>query len=493
MSGEDILGGVPAASVATPAGTAPVAAGSEFLAIARHPLAAAALAGTIATALLWLGPPGNDTAAHVYQLWLFRHHGLTPWDNYWYSGRWVFITYSWLYYPVAAFVGIKLLALASVAIAASAFARLVRWTPAALTFAAVWGAYTISGAYPFMLGVAFALLALLTRRVWLFALLAALTWAASPLALLLLGVAVVGARRRNASLLVLALAALQIVLAHVFHGRGHFPFSWEEALAALVFSVGGAVFARDRTLRGIFLAYTALVVLAIAFQSQLGENAARLRFAALPLALLVVRGHRLRVAVPLVALCVAYNLTPLVWSYEKGSDERAHARSYWAPAIDFLNAHKDPNFRVNALDTIDHWEAVHLPEAGFPITRGWYRQDDFPENAILYSDDLSLGGYVRWLHERGVRYVLVPRDRLDYSSKHEAILAAKLHFVTRRGRVAIYEVPDPVPIAPGADIVRFTHDQVTLRVPRAGRYRLSIRGHETFDAPRAGLITLDFS
>src|SRR6266571_5329176 len=171
MSREDILTGVPAASVATPAGTAPAAARSESLAIARHPLATAALAGTIAAALLWLGPPGNDTAAHVYQLWLFRHHGLTPWDNYWYSGRWVFITYSWLYYPVAAFVGIKLLALASVAIAAGAFARLVRWTPAALTFAAAWGAYTISGAYPFMLGVAFALLALLTRRVWLFALL----------------------------------------------------------------------------------------------------------------------------------------------------------------------------------------------------------------------------------------------------------------------------------------------------------------------------------
>jgi hypothetical protein len=484
---------VPAASAATPAVAARLPAESTLAAAARHPLAAGALAGTIAAALLWLGPPGNDTAAHVYQLWLFRHHGLTPWDNYWYSGRWVFITYSWLYYPVAAFVGIKLLALLSVAVGAGAFAHLVKWTPAALTFAAVWGAYPIAGAYPFMLGVAFALLALLTRRIWLFALLAALTWAASPLALLLLAVAVVGARRRNASLLVLAMIALQIVLAHVFHGRGHFPFSWEEALASLVFSVGGAVFARDRTLRGIFLAYTALVVLAIAFQSQLGENAARLRFAALPLALLVVRHHRLRIAVPLVALCTAYNFTPLVWSYEKGSDEHAHHRSFWAPAIDFLRTHRDPNFRVNALDTVDHWEAVHLPEAGFPITRGWYRQDDFPENAILYSDDLNLGAYVRWLHERGVRYVLVPRDRLDYSSKREAVLAAELRFVTTRGRVAIYEVPHPVPIAPGAEIIRFTHDQVTLRVPRAGRYRLAIRGHETFDATRAGLITLDFS
>jgi hypothetical protein len=451
-----------------------------------------ALAGAIAAALLWLGPPGADTAAHVYQLWLFQHHGLTPWDNYWYSGRWVFVTYSLLYYPLAAVVGIKLLAVLSVATASGAFARLVQWRPATVTFALVWGAYTISGAYPFMLGIAFALLALGTRRIWLFAALAVLTWAVSPLAVLLLAVIVVGTRRRMESLIAMVLIALQIALAHVFHGRGHFPFPWPEILASLVFSVGGAVFARERALRGVFVAYTTLVLLSIAFQSQLGENAARLRFAAVPLSLLVVRNHRLRIAVPLVALCVAYNVTPLAWSYAKGHDEVAHSHSFWVPAIRFLRAHEDPNYRVEALDTVGHWEAVHLPEAGFPITRGWYRQDDFPENAILYSDDLNLTTYVRWLHARGVRYVLVPEDSLDYSSKREAAVAARLPFVTRRGEVSIYIVPHARPIAPGADILRLTHDQVTLRVRDAGRYTLKIRGHETFVAPRAGTFVLDF-
>jgi hypothetical protein len=474
-------------------GAVPDPRAKELSLVWRDSVALGVLAGAIAAALLWLGPPGADTAAHVYQLWLFRHHGLTPWDNYWYSGRWVFVTYSFLYYPLAAFVGIKVLAILSVATASAAFARLVRWTPATVTFALVWGAYTISGAYPFMLGAAFALLALLTRRVWLFAILAALTWAASPLAVLMLAVAVVGLRRRMESLLTLALMGLQVVLAHIFHGRGHFPFPWPEILASLVFSVGGAVLARGRALRGIFLAYAGLVVLSVTFQSQLGENAARLRFAALPLALLVVRGHRFRIAVPLVALCAAYNVTPLLSSYEKGRDEHAHHRAFWASAIQFLRAHDDPNFRVNALDTVGHWEAVRLPEAGFPITRGWYRQDDFPENAILYSDDLNLKTYVSWLHSRGVRYVLVPQDRLDYSSRREAVVAAKLHFVTRRGHVAIYEVPHPRRIVPGATIVRLTHDQVRLRVPRAGRYTLAIRGHEHFEAPRAGTFTLDFS
>ena len=92
---------------------------------------------------------------------LFRSEGFVTWDNFWYSGRHVFVTYSWLYYPLAAVVGIKLLATLSLAVAAVAFTRLVEWTPAALTFAVVWGLYALSGAYPFMLGVAFALLALL--------------------------------------------------------------------------------------------------------------------------------------------------------------------------------------------------------------------------------------------------------------------------------------------------------------------------------------------
>jgi hypothetical protein len=459
----------------------------------RMPLVSGALAGAIGTAILWLGPPGADTAAHVYQLHLFRSEGFVTWDNYWYSGRHVFITYSWLYYPLASLVGIKLLAALSLGVAAAAFARLVEWTPATLTFTVVWGLYAISGAYPFMLGVAFALVALVWRRSWIFVPFAALTWAASPLALVLLAVVVVGARRWRASAYVLALIAFQILLAHLYHGRGSFPFPVSELTAALVFAVGGTILARDQPLRGIFLAYVAFVLLAFAFQSQLGENAARLRYMAIPLSLLVVRRRPLWIAVIPVALCISYNLTPLAWSYAKGTDERAAHRSYWMPAISFLRAHRDPNFRVDALDTIGHWESVYLPEAGFPITRGWYRQDDFPENEILYSDALNMTSYVRWLHERGARYVLVPDDRLDHSSRLERGVAMRLRFVTRRGAVTIYEVPSPVPIAPRAQVVRLTHETVTLRVAHAGRYTLGIRGHETFDAPRAGTFTLDFT
>src|SRR5580765_1422569 len=139
---------------------------------------AVGLTAAIGAAVLWLGPPGSDTAAHVYQRDLYRSEGFVTWDNYWYSGRHVFVTYSWLYYPVVSVVGIRLLSTLSLVVATIAFALLVDWTPAVLTFAFVWGLYALSGAYPFMLGVAFAFLALLALRHWwwLFPPLAVLAW-----------------------------------------------------------------------------------------------------------------------------------------------------------------------------------------------------------------------------------------------------------------------------------------------------------------------------
>lgn len=451
------------------------------------------LASAIAAALLWFGPPGSDTAAHVYQLWFFKQHGFAIWDNHWYSGRYVFVTYSWLYYPLASVLGIKLLAALSLATAAAAFARLVEYRPSALAFAVVWGAFALTGAYPFMLGVAFALIALNTRR--LFPLFAVLAWAASPLALLLLGVVVVGLRRWRAVAPVVPLVVLQGVLSLVYPSPGHFPFSWEEATAAALLCLAAITFTAGRLIRGVFVAWLLLVIVSVVFPSQLGENAVRLRFMALPLALLVLRGRPLRVLVPLAILAASYNFSPLVWSFEAGEDESADHASYWAPAIAYLHAHNTPDFRVNALDTVGHWEAVYLPEAGIPITRGWFRQDDSPENTLLYHR-LEFPAYERWLRARGVRYVLVPKDRLDYSSKRERTLAAKLRFVTQAGEVAIYELRGiPTPIVPGAHVLRLTHNSITVAVASAGKYPMSIRkgrGGRVLDAPRRGTYTVRF-
>ena len=121
---------------------------------------------SVAAALAWLGPPGTDFAAHAYQRTLFLEHGFTLWNNFWYAGRYSFVTYSLLYYPLAAVLGIRLLAVATIALAALAFAVVLgrEWGPTARwssrSFAVVWAGIVLSAAFPFALGLAIALLAI---------------------------------------------------------------------------------------------------------------------------------------------------------------------------------------------------------------------------------------------------------------------------------------------------------------------------------------------
>src|SRR5438477_1474324 len=114
------------------------------LSLRAETLAAVAAAGALAAVLVWVGPQGTDLAAHAYQRTLYLQHGFVLWNNFWYAGRYSFVTYSVLYYPLAALLGIKLLAVATVALAALAFAVVVwrecgpttRWP--SRTFAVVW-------------------------------------------------------------------------------------------------------------------------------------------------------------------------------------------------------------------------------------------------------------------------------------------------------------------------------------------------------------------
>jgi uncharacterized membrane protein len=86
---------------------------------------ATALTASVALLLVRFGPPGSDMAAHIYQRSLFAEHGFPSWNNLWYSGRYSFVTYSLVYYPLAALVGIRVRAVATIAVAALAFSGLV--------------------------------------------------------------------------------------------------------------------------------------------------------------------------------------------------------------------------------------------------------------------------------------------------------------------------------------------------------------------------------
>src|ERR1700704_2328757 len=101
--------------------------------LVRDATLSAAVAAALAGALLWLGPPGVDLAAHAYQRTFLLQHGFAVWDNFWYAGGYSFVTYSFIYYPLAAVLGIKLLGMLSIAVAAAGFTLLVghEWGPKA--------------------------------------------------------------------------------------------------------------------------------------------------------------------------------------------------------------------------------------------------------------------------------------------------------------------------------------------------------------------------
>jgi hypothetical protein len=486
--------------------------------LAREATLCAAAAAGLTAVLVWLGPPGTDLAAHAYQRTLFLHHGFALWNNFWYAGRYSFVTYSVLYYPLAALLGIRLLAVATVAAAALAFAVIlgrewgasVRWS--SRTFAVVWAGIVLSAAFPFALGAALALLtiwALQARKRARFALLAVLTLAASPLAFLLLALLLAGfgiARWRDRSALVApaltmaAFGAVEVMLWRAFPGGGRYPFSPQELAAAATFCVLGAGLTwrveHARSLRWAFVVYLGACLAAYVIPSAIGENIARLRYAAIPLAVLALslrRWQPLPVCLGALALAVSWNVTPIVGSYAMAADPGSN-RAYWQPAITFIRAHLTPSYRVEAVDTTGHWAATYLAEAGIPLARGWFRQDDFPQNKLLY-DELGSAQYLTWLRGLGVHYVVLTNARPDYSARDEAALLRSgrsgLRRVMRTPNLTVFAVPEPRALLTGPGhprVLRLTETRVVLDLPRAGSYRLAVRYSPYWHAEGACLV-----
>jgi hypothetical protein len=480
----------------------------------QRTIANAGVAGALAALIVWLGPPGTDSAAHLYQLDVFLKHGFALWTNDWYAGRYTFVGYSLLYYPLAALVGIKLLAVLSVATAAGAFTLIAEhsWGEqsvwATRAFAVVTAASVVTAAFPYGLGLALGLCALVAlgrRRMAVFAVLVALTFAASPLAFLfllvvLVAVGISGSRRQigKPAAAAAGTAAVAVLISRLFPDNGHFPFATGELLAALTFCALGAAMTwrveRARILRALFVAYGIVCVVAYVVPSNLGENVARLRYAAIPLGLLAFSLRRWRplpVCLAVLGLAVSWNVTPLAWSLSRSASDPSSSATYWQPVVRFLHRNLSPSYRVEAVATAGHWEAFYFARAGIPIVRGWFRQDDFPQNTILY-DDLGRRAYLSWLRSLGVRYVVLANTQLDYSARDEGRLLRSgrsglvVSYVTPEATV--YAVPSPRPIVTGPGrprVVRLTESTITLFLPRAGTYRVDVRYSPYLAPPRA--------
>ena len=236
----------------------------------------------------------------------------------------------------------------------------------------------------------------------------------------------------------------------------------------------------------VFVAYLVLNLVTFAVHGPIGSNSTRLfTIAGVPLLWLAGNVGRRRswtVLAPVLALALALQLGPAVRNAYSAWSDPATAAPFWHPAVRFLDARRSPQYRTEVVATAGHWEAFYLARHGIALARGWYRQDDFPQNAVLYRPTITGTAYRKWLRSVGVRYVLLPHAPLDYSAVAEARLLRSgrsgLRLVTRLPHWTVFALPHPTPIltadAPvsGARVIRLGDSRIRLWVPAAGGYDL---------------------
>jgi hypothetical protein len=454
-----------------------------------------------------LVPPAGDAPAHFYRTELLRE-GILVWDNLWYGGHYPFASYSLLYYPLAALVG-NVVAVAAAGVAAAAFfasaatrewGNVARWP--SRVFAVLATAPLVLGHYPYALGLA-ALLATLWAlqrgRVAVGIAGAAVTLAFSPVAFgflaLILAARALTLRRFSGphiavAVALLALAGVQLAAVNLFPVDWSYFFSGPQLAATLATcAFGTALAVRTATrdfLTAFFVVWAAAALVLFLVPNPVGVNVTRLRWHVLPLVLVAAARVRFRpvwLAVPAVAFVTVHDAYAHQARVRAALGARTDEAAFWAPAVSFLRREPIRSFRVEVVPTGAHWEAYHLPRVGFPLARGWQRQIDLADNAVLYTEPMAPREYRRWLRARGVRYVVLPHVGLDgRGAADEAALLRSGRSGLRRAAGtrdwSIYELPSATPILTGpapAELTLLEHDRVGGWTAAAGTYRLRIR------------------
>jgi hypothetical protein len=157
--------------------------------------------------------------------------------------------------------------------------------------------------------------------------------------------------------------------------------------------------------------------------------------------------------------------------------------AFWRPLIGFLHARSGRDFRVEVVPTANHWESYYLPAAGIPLARGWYRQLDIADNAVLYAKRLPPAAYRAWLRRNAVRFVVLPHLPLEAidAQRESALLRsgrAGLRKVWVTRQATVYELGDATPLLTGpgrARITTFSSSRIAGSVRRSGIYLLHVR------------------
>jgi hypothetical protein len=476
-------------------------------------LAATGAAGLVALLMWRAGIPGWDDAAHVYKVFLLRRGGSIFWDDFWYGGGYGAVNYGFIFYLLALYVPAKLIVVVSAGVVPVLYYLYQRdmwriddiWP--AWFLAVVMAAYLSHGQDPFVFALALTLggLALLARgRPVLGALAVGVAIFANPMAFVVCGnfmladlLARPETRRRYWAFLcvVAPFAAARIISGWAFTEPGAYLNETPQLLLYLAFALMGLALAGVNAVHArrpffiLFFVYAVTCVLSFVIPgSPLGNNIGRFFFVfGLPL-LFLLRHTSLRrpfryadlAVVPIVLFGLLQFSTPYS-HFTRTNEWPQTATRFFAPAIAEARKLYDPNYRIHVVALRRHWEADYFPEAGIPITRGWYRQADATHNGIFYTT-YDEAAYVAWLRRMGVQYIFLAHAPLDAWSNHEAgLLANSTAFepVTRVGAWSVYRLRAAEPIVVGmsggaADVLTMQHLWFSVSLDRPGPYLVKV-------------------
>ncbi|MGW0603401.1 MFS transporter [Streptomyces sp. NPDC002640] len=378
--------------------------------------------------------------------------------------------------------------------------------PAAL--AGVFGLFcnAVSGRVTFGLGVLFALAAVAAvfcvprrwrhrrgARAACVVPLAALATMASPVAGLFLGLIAVAlfVQRRRPGAWALGLGPLLVVAVSAWM----FPFSGTQpvglgtialpvAMAVLVYAVTPPDWT---TVRATCAVYGVAVVLVWAISSQIGSNITRLAMLFAGVALFAVlpftepRSRRWYTALLSFALFAGWVGVSTVGDVVSMKPDAIWARDV-APLIDRLRRSGTgaDQGRVEVVPASSHAESSALvPYVN--LARGWNRQADRERNPLFYDATLNAVTYRQWLSRWAVHQVVLPLhgnpDGEGGRQERELIEGGLpyLKEVWSDDNWRLYAVTDPTPLAdPPAEVVRADEEELTVRVPRPGRYTVRV-------------------
>ena len=443
-----------------------------------------------AVAYLLAAPMGRDLSAQVAHAELAQQHWPAVLDLRWYGG-FDPLGYSVLSPPVMALLGVRLTTALAYVASVLLFAALLKRTGVARPVAgAITAAVCLTGNLvvsrtTFELGLAVALgalLALVSGRLRITAMLAGLAALSSPVAGLFLGVAggalFLSGQRRGGLTLAIAGLLPTIGVSLAFGNGGYQTFGLKQALIGFLvcLAVAGLCWRRSVVRWGALLS-AGMIAGAYLVPTPVGTTATRLpELFAAPLIVAVA-------TIPLVAVvaataAVGLLLPPVSATEVLERGDPALNTKFYQPLLDQLSA-REVAGPIEVVPTLRRGEAAVVAPV-VPIARGWSRQLDTGNSPIFYGGTLTAGTYREWLDDNAVSYVALSTRPYDWAATDEAALVRRglpyLKPVWSDRTWTLYAVTNPRPVlsAPGEVIARDAVS-MTMFLPKPGEYTLHVR------------------